>query len=188
MACLLLCAASFYAGVRYGELNGRIEIAASDTSPLMNLLLVESGKEKELMEMNREQLYLNLNLFEIARNSRLVSERNKRLAEQRILFAKDYWQAVGGKIILSDDEKEKERRRVREIQAATGITPGMTINGVEVSPFYFTIQDRATRELFIKYADQKSRLHDFIVGMVDEAKRSRPNQLPAPTPDGAAHR
>lgn len=179
--CLILCAAFFYAGVRYGDFNARVEVAATNTGPLMNLLLVEAGKEKEFVEMNREQLYMNLGLFESFRTYWLVSGQNKKLVEQRILFAKDHWQAAGGKILQTEEEKKKRREDVAAIQAATGIPMTLTMNGVKVSPYYFEEQDQRARDLFSQYADQKSHLHDFIVGMVEEAKKRQPNQPLEPT-------
>jgi len=180
--CLILCMAFFYAGVRYGDFNARVEVAASNTGPLMNLLLIGAGKNKEFIEMNREQLYMNLGLFDSLRTSRLVSSRNKKLAQQRILFAKDYWQAVGGTILQTEEEKKLQRQSVDEFRSAAGITPSLTINGVKVSPFYFEEQDQRARELFSRYADQKSVLHDFIVGLVAEAKEGQPNEAVQTTP------
>jgi hypothetical protein len=175
VVCLLLCAGSFFAGARYGEFNGHIEAAAKNTGPLLNLLLIGAGKEKELIDMNRSQLYMNLGLFESLRSSCLVSDENKRLSEQRILFAKDYWQAAGGKILQTEEEKKEDRQRIEKIQSEDGITPGLSINGVSVSPFYFEEQDQQARDLFSRYADQNSVLHDFIITLVGEAK-NRPNK------------
>jgi hypothetical protein len=182
VVCLLLCAGSFFAGARYGELNGRVEAAALNTGPLMNLLLIGAGKEKELVDMNREQLFMNLGLFDSLRTSRLVSGENKRLVEQRILFAKDYWQATGGAILQTEEEKKKNREQVAAIQSATGGPLTVTMNGVKVSPYYFEEQDQRARDLFRKYADQKSRLYDFISEMVEEAKKRTPNQPPLRMP------
>ncbi|MBI5381498.1 MAG: hypothetical protein HZA31_06320 [Opitutae bacterium] len=175
VACLLLCIGCFIVGVRYGEFNGRVEAAAKDTGPLMNLLLIGAGKEKELVQMNREQLYMNLGLFESLRTSHLVSGENRRLVEQRILLAKDYWQAVGGTILQTEEEKKKNREQVAAIQSAAGVPMTLMMNGVKVSPFYFEEQDQRARDIFSQYADQKSYLYDFIVSLVEEAKKRQPN-------------
>lgn len=177
-ACLILCAAFFYTGVRYGDFNARVEVAATDTGPLMNLLLIEAGRKEEFMEMNREQLYMNLGFFESLRTSRLVSAQNKKLVEQRILLAKDYWQAVGGTILQTEEEKSRYREQVAAIQSATGIPMTLEMHGVKVSPFIFEEQDEQARQLFSKYADRKSHLHDLIVGMVEEAKKTENNSSP----------
>jgi hypothetical protein len=180
MLCAAACAGSFYAGFRYGRFNGQIEVAAMNTGPLMNLLLFEAGKKKELLEMNREQLYFPLDVYDALRSSRLVSRANKEILEQRILIAKDYWQAAGGKILQTEEEGKKARQTIEEIRTAAGIPVTMTMNGVKVSPFMFEEKDGRIATLFSRYADQKSRLNDFIVGMVDEAKKG-PNQTSEPT-------
>jgi hypothetical protein len=178
--CGVACAGSFYAGFRYGTFNGQIEASALNTGPLMNLLLFEAGKKKELLEMNREQLYFPLDVYDALRSSRLVSRANKEILEQRILIAKDYWQVAGGKILQTEEEAKKARQTIDEIQTAAGIPVTMTMNGVKVSPFMFEDKDRRIAALFSRYSSQKSRLNDFIVGMVAEAKKE-PNQASEPT-------
>jgi hypothetical protein len=172
---------SFYGGYRVGELNGTIADSASNTGPLMNLLLVQAGREKDIVEMNREQLYGNLSIYDASQSSILVTPRNKRWSKQRILLARDYWAAAGGVIMQTEGEAKRTREQVAEIQAATGVQTGMFVNGVQVSPFYFEQEDRNVRELFGRYSGQTSALHDMIVKMVDEAKK-RPNHSQEPAP------
>lgn len=169
------CVGSFYGGFRVGELNGRVEEAARDTDPLLNLLLVQAGMEKELVDMNRGRLYGNLDFFDELRSSRLVTPANKNLLEQNILLARDYWQAAGGKILQTEEEAKQMRQTVEEIQSATGVRMGMTFNGMQVSPFFFEEKDRRVTELFDRYSGRMSMLHDMIVEMVEKAK-NQPNK------------
>ncbi|MBS0631752.1 MAG: hypothetical protein JSS11_07535 [Verrucomicrobia bacterium] len=175
---------SFYGGYRVGELNGLIAGTAKDTGPLMNLLLTEAGMKKEQMEMNREQLYSNLTLYEASQSSPLVTSENKKWLKQNILLAKDYWTAAGGTILQTADGAKKTRQQVEAFRSATGVTMGMTMNGVTVSPFYFEEEDRRVRELFRRYEGQESDLHDLIFGMVKQA-RETPKQAPEPSPSAA---
>jgi hypothetical protein len=165
-------AGSFYGGFRVGEFNGGIERAAKNTGPLMNLLLTEAGMKKELLEMNREQLYSNLTFYEAAQSSRLVTPANKKWLKENILLARDYWMAAGGTILQTEDEAKKNRQQVEEIRKATGVQMGVTLNGIKVSPFYFEEEDRRVRSLFDHYAGQTSVLH----GMVKKAKEL-PNRV-----------
>jgi Ni,Fe-hydrogenase I large subunit len=172
IAVAVACTGTFYAGLFYGKFNGRIEGAVMETGPLMNLLLAQAGNEKELIEMNRERLYFNLDLYDALSSSPLVSSENKRMLEERILVAKDYWQAAGGQLLQSEEQKKQMRQTVEQIQSATGVQMKMTMNGVTASPFLFEEKERRIAALFSRYADRQSRLHDFIVGMVKEAKKN----------------
>jgi hypothetical protein len=171
---VVACAAGFYGGFRVGEFNGRIEVSAKNTGPLMNLLLLQTKMEEEQMEMNREQLYGNLDFYDVLRSSRLVTSENKRWLEESILLAKDYWQAAGGTVLQTEEAAMQTRKAVEEIKAATGVPMGMILNGVKVSPFLFEEQDRRVRELFARYSDKNSTLHEMIVEMVEKAKKESP--------------
>ena len=159
----------FYGGFLVGELNGRAETKAKDTKPLMNLLLVQAGMKKEFVEMNREQLYSNLDLFETLQSSRWITATNKQWLKQNILIARDYWIAAGGMILQSKEEALRTRQQVAQIKSASGVQMGMTINGMKVSPFYFEEEDHKVRVLFDRYSGQTSLMHDMIVGMVEKA-------------------
>ena len=181
----VVAAGSFYGGYRVGELNGNVANATKNTGPLMNLLLVQAGMKKELVEMNHEQLYSNLGLYEALLTSRLVTPENKKWLKENILLARDYWIAAGGTILQTEEESKKIRQQVEEIRAATGVQMAMTLNGTQASPFHFEEEDRHVRDLFGRYSGQTSFLHDMIVGMVKNAKEAS-NQSPEPPP-GAVH-
>jgi hypothetical protein len=162
---------AFYAGFLHGEFNGRLEQSARDTGPLMNLLLARAGMEKDLIEMNREQLYIGVDVYDALRQSWRVTRKNKALLDDRILVAKDYWQAVGGTVLQTDAQKKESRQGVDDIQALAGIPMTRTVDGVKVSPGWIEEKDRRIAALFSKYSDRKSSLHDFITGMVNQAKK-----------------